>query len=82
MISCGYDRSGFHHQEPGQPIWPELVVKGPEKQYHCRVEMDNALPFGIFEDLSEQSFIFLYAAFRKKIRPSIYILLDLFIGYV
>lgn len=48
----------------------------------CGIYRDNALSFGIFEDLSEQSFIFLYAAFRKKIRPSIYILLDLFIGYV
>lgn len=48
----------------------------------CGIYRDNALPFGIFEDLPEQSFIFLYAAFRKKISPSIYILLDLFIGYV
>lgn len=31
-ISCGYDCSGFHHQEPGRPIWPELVAKGLEEK--------------------------------------------------
>lgn len=45
-ISCGYDCSGFHHQEPGQPIWPEIVAQGLEKRYHCRVEMDNVSKAG------------------------------------
>ncbi len=40
-ISCGYDCSGFHHQAPEQPIWPELVAKGLEEQYGCKVDMDN-----------------------------------------
>ena len=82
LYPVGMTVQDFIIRNRDNPYGRELVVKVPEKQYHCRVEMDNALPFGIFEDLSEQRFIFLYAAFRKKIRPSIYILLDLFIGYV
>ncbi len=46
-ISCGYDCSGMYGQQPGQPIWPELVRDSLQARSKGRIEWINTSVGGV-----------------------------------
>ncbi len=40
-ISCGYDCSGFYGFNPGQPVWPRIMVDGLVEHYGAPIELKN-----------------------------------------
>lgn len=46
-ISCGWDCSGIYGQQPGQPVWPELVLDQMRKKWESPVEFHNVSVGGV-----------------------------------
>ena len=46
-ISCGWDCSGMYGQKPGQPIWPELILKQMRQKWNSPVTMHNVSVGGV-----------------------------------
>ena len=46
-ISCGWDCSGIYGQQPGQPIWPELLLGQMREKWESPVEFHNVSVGGV-----------------------------------